>query len=395
MQYVIIGYGAAGSHAAQVIRQRDPNGVINIISEEGRPPYYRPLLDKLLGDEITEDKMFDLAVKFAEADRILVASGVKAMRLLPKEKRVCLDTGDRFPYDKLVIATGLQREMPQLAGPEVRGIYQLRMLAGVARTNNIIREGATGAVVYGGGIGDVALAAALAKRGLRVTYLTPETDVGAPVLGGDAATLIRKILESHGVRIVLGDSVVDAVGEDGKLQSVQAASGEIIPCQILLCARPMVPNVGAFMDIGLEMPNGIAVSSAMTTNLPDIWAAGGVATIKGDPPVFVTRLGATWEASAAQGRVAGANMTGAKEAYVPKVPVRQFRVYPLDVAIIGRSMPLDANIDEVRSEHSSESSLRQLVVRDGVLVGATLVGDLSTLPDLVTGIQEGRRVDLP
>ena len=148
----------------------------------------------------------------------------------------------------------------------------------------------------------------------------------------------------------------------------------------------MVPNVGAFADLGLEMTEGIAVNALMATDLPDVWAAGGVAALKGDPPVFSPRLGATWEASAEQGRIAGANMTGAKEAYAPTVPVRRFRVYPLDVAIIGRNVRLDTNAETVEVEHAAEDSLCELVKRDGAVVGATLVGDLSATEDLVKAI---------
>ena len=44
--YVIIGGGLAGSHAAQAIRKNDPDGSILLVSDENHLPYDRVPLSK-------------------------------------------------------------------------------------------------------------------------------------------------------------------------------------------------------------------------------------------------------------------------------------------------------------------------------------------------------------
>ena len=389
MQYVIIGNGAAGSHAAKAIRQRDPNGVINVLSEEARPPYYRPMLDRLLADVVAEDKLLERGVKFTDADRIVVAPGAKVVQILPKERRACLDTGDRFPYDRLLVASGRHRDMPSVAGTELRGILQLRMLAGVARVNNLISAGATDAVVLGGGLGDMALAAALAKRGLKATFLSPHESVGHPVFCGDLCDLLARTLSEQGVRLLLGQELAHVSGADGRLESVEAGSGETIPCQILICARPLVPNVSPFVSSGLQMNEAIVVDAHMAGSVRDIWAAGGAAELAAPAPPFASPLGPTWEESAEQGRVAGANMAGATESYVPRVPVRRFYVHPVEVVTIGRNTPEDPVTDQVSVDHLGDGAMRQWVSRDGAVIGATLVGDAAAEAPIVEAVRAG------
>jgi nitrite reductase (NADH) large subunit len=48
MSYVILGNGVAGVHAAETIRQLDPNGKITMISDEVFPPYCRPMISMVL-----------------------------------------------------------------------------------------------------------------------------------------------------------------------------------------------------------------------------------------------------------------------------------------------------------------------------------------------------------
>nr|MCU0557395.1 FAD-dependent oxidoreductase [Desulfobacterales bacterium] len=48
MQYVIIGNGVAGTHAAESIRRLDPQGAITLIAAEKDAPYCRPMISMLL-----------------------------------------------------------------------------------------------------------------------------------------------------------------------------------------------------------------------------------------------------------------------------------------------------------------------------------------------------------
>ena len=121
-----------------------------------------------------------------------------------------------------------------------------------------------------------------------------------------ASDLLLARLRHGGVDVRMSEEVAAAIaGPDGRINSVALRSGGKLPCDLLAVAIGVICNseVVAKSGITLGANGGIVVDDGMRTNVPNIFAAGDVATFEG-------RLLQLWEPARVQGRIAAINMVG-------------------------------------------------------------------------------------
>src|ERR1700676_346902 len=110
--YVIVGSGIAGLSAAEILRQRDPDGAfITMISEETHNFYSRPGLAYLLRGDVPERQLF---VRTPEDVRKLNLKRIHAcVENVDCDKQdLILPGGQRLHYDRLLLATGALASPP-------------------------------------------------------------------------------------------------------------------------------------------------------------------------------------------------------------------------------------------------------------------------------------------
>src|SRR6266542_4380597 len=100
-KYLIIGGGLAGDAATRGIRELDADGSIGMISMDQDPPYLRPNLSKGLWKGRPVEKIWRKTEERAE-----LHLNCKVDQLDPIKKFVLDNEGDKYAYDKLLIATG-------------------------------------------------------------------------------------------------------------------------------------------------------------------------------------------------------------------------------------------------------------------------------------------------
>jgi nitrite reductase (NADH) large subunit len=119
---------------------------------------------------------------------------------------------------------------------------------------------------------------------------------------------------------------------------------------------------------GLAAGKGITVSDSMATSDASIYAAGDVTEHNG----VVYGL---WPAAMEQGRVAGANAAGGSEMF-KSMPISAFlKVVGLDMFSIGKFMSEDEGTTIYEKEHDGKYA--RLAIRDGIVIGCNLLGDIS------------------
>jgi len=157
------------------------------------------------------------------------------------------------------------------------------------------------------------------------------------------------------------------------------------------------PRLELVAGTGIRTDRGILVDERLESNVPHVYAAGDVAQVL-DPLTGKHHLDSLWPVAVAQGRVAGANMAGIPICYRKGVPVNVTRLAGLVVAFIGavgqRGEPDEDLVTISRGDsevwralpgalaiHDHHGINRQrLMIKDGRLVGALLMGDQSLLP---------------
>jgi NAD(P)H-nitrite reductase large subunit len=331
-QFVIIGSGIAGLSAAEVVRHRDPQARITMISEEGHDFYSRPGLAYLLRGDIPEKLLF---VRSRDDVRTLNLKRVTARvdQLLEKRHEVALAGGQRVPYDRLLLAMGATAVAPSFPGAELAGVVKLDSLDDARRILQLAGRGKT-AVVVGGGITALELAEGLLARRMRVHYFLRSLRYWSDVLDKTESNIVLERLQEQGMVIHFQTQVKQAIGKRGQLTAVETQGGETISCRILAVAIGVRPRLELARQAGLGVNRGILVNAYMQTTVPDVFAAGDVAQVydakSGGAPMDVL-----WSTALAQGRVAGANMAGAGLAYVKGIPFNITQLAGLKVTIIG------------------------------------------------------------
>ena len=116
--YVILGCSIAAVAAIEGIRSQDKKGDILVVGEEPCRAYGRPLISYYLLGETDLPRMDYRPEKFYEENNVTLRLGVRAERIDPEEKTVALSDGEKFGYEKLLVATGSRPFDPPMEGIE-------------------------------------------------------------------------------------------------------------------------------------------------------------------------------------------------------------------------------------------------------------------------------------
>jgi NAD(P)H-nitrite reductase large subunit len=326
-EYVIVGSGIAGLAAAEVLRKRDPRASISMISEETHNFYSRPGLAYLLRGDIPEKLLF-----IRNRDD-LSALNVKRINALVKEmvcdkQELVVSNGQRVHYDRLLLAPGALATRPPFIKEDLAGLVKLDSLDDTRHILKLARHGQT-AVVVGGGITALELAEGLAARRMRVHYFLRGELYWSDVLDETESRIVMDRLRHEGVTIHTNTQVKQLHSARGRLTAVETEAGETIPCTMLAYAIGVRPRVDLAKSAGLKVDKGIVVNEYLETGKPGVYAAGDAAQVGSTP------LDVLWPTALDQGRIAGANMAGARVAYVKGVACNVTMLTGLKVTIIG------------------------------------------------------------
>lgn len=391
--YVMVGSGIASLAAAEALREREPHALISMISEEAHNFYSRPGLAYLLRGDIPEKQLW---VRTADDLRALNLKRIAARvhQVACARHEVILDDGRRVRYDRLLLALGALAVPPAFAGSDLAGIVKLDSLDDARRIIKQARRGKTAAVV-GGGITALELVEGLVARGLHVHYFLRGERYWADVLDEAESSIVQERLRHEGVKLHLQTQVQQAHGVRGQLTGVETQAGEKIPCQLVAVAIGVKPRVDLARLAGIPVDRGIVVNPFLETSAPDVYAAGDVAEVR-DPDRPGSTLDVLWPTALAQGRIAGANMAGARLKYVKDIPFNVTQLTGLKVTIIGAvGKGKDDDLVTI-ARGDSEAWRRQpqawvFAARDDVNRVRLIVGEKRILGALVMGDQTWSR----
>jgi 3-phenylpropionate/trans-cinnamate dioxygenase ferredoxin reductase component len=309
---VIVGASMTGGTAAGTLREKGFEGEIVLVGAEEFPPYERPPLSKeyLRGEAPFEASLVQKERFYAD-NRIETRFGVTAEKLDLAAKTVELANGERFTYDKLLLATGCRNRRPPIPGLELEGVYGLRTVVDADRIRAEARAGRRVVVVGMGFIG-CEVASSLPRLGLEVTTLDGGKAPLGRVLGEDVGGVIEKLHRGHGVDVRLGQSVQGFEGE-GRVAGVRTAEG-FIECDFAVVGLGVEPVIDLVRDTEIALENGILVDEFCRTNVEGVFAAGDVANHY--HPLFRRHMRVEhWRNAYAHGEAAALNMIGQEKPF--------------------------------------------------------------------------------
>jgi nitrite reductase (NADH) large subunit len=375
MRYLIIGNGGAGIRAAQTIRKRDPEGTITIVDGERYPCYYRMRLPDYISGWRERDTLFVVDEDFYSENGIEFMREVRASAVKPEEHEVVLDNGVTISYDRLLVAAGARPRELDCRGSKLDGVVYLRTLD---QAEDIIRRGKTAksAVALGGGLLGVEMARAFNELGLNTHYLIREDRFWPQMLDTTGSALVEKVLEEKGVILHKEEGIDEISGGGGRVTGVKTAAGHEFDADIVGIAIGVISNLEFLEGSGIEMDRGIVVDDHLRASKPDIYADGDIAQAL-DVASGEYRLVTSWLNTQRQGEIAGTNMSGGDEALEGIVPFNVIVIYGLPVASLGLDIPPEQEgYEALTGDYPKDGRYRKLVLRQGVLVGGTLIGNI-------------------
>lgn len=303
--YVIIGNGIAGITAAEALRAESPDAPVAMIAEDSLPAYYRPALKDYLAGRVSAQKLRARPATFYQ-DHHLYYLADRVVALNPQRHLIHLQSGRQLPYARLLLANGARPRWLTCPGSELAGVTTLRSItdyqALLARLPSVRQV-----VVAGGGTLALETVESLRLRGYEVTHVIRGATLWPVVLDMTASDLVIQQEIRDGVAVRLNEEIAEITGERGQVNGVVTSGGARIPCQALITAIGIEPNLDFIQQSGIVYGRGVRVDALMRTNLPDIYAAGDIVeTI--DFHAGRARVIGQWYPAVQQGRAAAYSM---------------------------------------------------------------------------------------
>jgi NADPH-dependent 2,4-dienoyl-CoA reductase/sulfur reductase-like enzyme/nitrite reductase/ring-hydroxylating ferredoxin subunit len=367
---VIVGAGAAGFAAAQMLRAEGYDGVIEMIGADSAEPYDRPNLSKdyLAGTARPEWLPLRDSAWYRE-NGVLLRLGRKVEALDLAAKRLTLDDGAAVSFDSLLLATGAEPMRLPIPGADRSNVYYLRSLADADRIL-AASPGAKRAAVIGASFIGLEVAASLRGRGLEVHVIAPEATPMARILGPELGAHIKALHESHGVVFHLEDTAIE-IGEG----ALTLKSGAVVTADFTVVGVGVRPNLTLAEMAGLAIEKGVLVDEYLRTSAPDVYAAGDIARWPDRVTGEAIRV-EHWVVAERQGQTAARNMLGRKERF-DAAPFFWSQHYDQTIAYVGHAPSWDRV--ELMGEPASGECTVVYYKGEKKLAVATLGRDLESL----------------
>ena len=338
---VIVGAGAAGLAAADMLRRQGFVGALTMISAEADPPVDRPNLSKdFLAGSAPADWMPLRPEGWYAERQIDMLLNTSVQSIDARARKVLLVDGTAHPFDALLLATGA--EPIELAVPGAAP-GQVHLLRSFDDSRAIAAKAASAkrALVIGSSFIGLEVAASLVGRGIEVHVVAPEAVPMQRVLGPELGRFVHKLHEAHGVVFHLNTTVKQVDG-----QRVTLADGTALQADLIVAGVGVRPRFALAQQAGLAIDRGVSVDGFLQSSVPGIFAAGDIARW---PDVHTgQRIRVEhWALAQRQGQVAALNMLGRRQRF-DVVPFFWSQHYDVAIQYVGHAEQWDrVDIDGV------------------------------------------------
>lgn len=385
MRLVIIGGGIAGTTVADEVRKLDTNADITLISEEQHPLYSRVLLPHYAKGKVPRERVFLKKEEWYYERNIQWLPGVRAELVDTRNQFVRTSEGREYEYDVLVLAGGM--DVRSLLD-EPRGVSYWRTVDDTDHLLELIQSASADAktVVYGGGFMACEYINTFVHHNLKPTVMMRGPWFWSGVLGQESGTLINAHIAAQGITVYPNTQVEECVDEQGVLAAVRTTH-ETMPANILGVGIGVKPDFSILQDTGIECDEGIRVNAQLQTSVPNVYACGDVAQFE-DVHAGRERVVGNWMNAQMQARTLAKTICGSPTTF-DLVSSYATNVLGLECIFIGDTQRSAAEHVQVKGA-ARDGSVVEGYVRNGKLVGVTMIGSSHDRAKYTQAIKEGR-----
>ena len=365
---VIVGNGMAAARLVdELVKTSLGRYAIAVIGEEPRLAYNRVLLSSVLAGETASH---DIELKPAGwwRDRgVTLKYGCRATEIDVGRRELKIDGDESIEFSRLVLAIGSSALRLNVPGADLAGVHTFRDSRDVDLLLTLaVRKKPV--VVVGGGLLGLEAAYGLAKAGTPVTLLHLMDRLMERQLDAPAAELLKSLVERKGIKVELNANTARIHGAT-RVEGVQLADGRLITADAVVFAAGIRPNTALAKEAGLTVNRGVVVDDHLQTSAPGIFALGECAEHRGVCYGLV-------EPAYEQARVLARHLSGRDAAYPGSVVATNLKVSGVSVFSAGDFLGSSGS-EAILLSDTRRGTYKKLVIAEGRLAGAVLVGDVA------------------
>ena len=388
---VVIGNGMAGARTVEEILARNGAAQFDIVifGDEPYGNYNRILLSNVLNGAQDPRDIFLNPLEWYDEHGVELRAGLRVASIDRHHKTVTAVDGSVASYDKLIIATGSRPFIPPMQGlkcaegEDKPGVFAFRTLDDCHKIAGYAVKCRRAAVI-GGGLLGLEAARGLLNYGVEVHVVHLGGSLMEAQLDGEAGAILRRAMERMGVHIHLEKSTAEILGEDG-VAGLKFKDGETLECDMVVISAGIRPNIEIARECGLTVERAVVVDDRMrSVDDEDIYVVGECAQHNGRVYGLVAPL---WE----QGQALADHITGRNPlaAYRGSKIATKLKVMGVELASMGQVNATHETDEVVRFADPSRGVYKKLIIRDGILHGAILLGDTSRAAHLMQCFDRG------
>ncbi len=308
MRYAIIGFGTAGYHAAQAIRERDKAGGIMVYSDTGLAPYNPMLTTYYIFGKLPRSGLFPFGPLEGIADRLGLAFRHERVVKVRARDLTVETEGGAERYDRILIATGATAFAPPVKGLARSDAFLMRTVDDAQRLKDRLDRGdVKSAVVVGASMAGIKVVEVLEKYGVQVCLADLAPHIFPLAAYPEVSAAIERRVARRGIDLRFGATIDHMEVREGKNMAVMTDGAQVPADLVSLCIGTRAATQVVQGEV--EVDRGILIDERMETSAPGVYAAGdcaqGANLESGERQII-----GLWANANRQGAAAGANMAG-------------------------------------------------------------------------------------
>lgn len=364
---VVVGIGMAAVRCIQEIVENNPSLFeIVVFGSEPHPSYNRILLSSVLQGSTSFEEIIINQKSWYEKHGIQLFTGETVVKIDTEKKQIITNSKKRFPYDKLLIATGSTPTRIPVPGKDKEGVLTFRTIKDCQKMIEISKMHHRAAVI-GGGLLGLEAARGLMNLGMDVRVIHRSKYLMERQLDMQASNLLQKELENQGMSFLLEKETSEIIGSS-RVEGVRFKDGTEIEADLIVMATGVKPNVQLAKESGILTNHAIVVNDYMETSSKAVYAVGECVEHRGIVYGLVKPL-------YDQGKVLAKHICGLPvSGYEGSVLSTQLKVSGVDVFSAGKLDKSDTAKERTYYDEI-EGVYKKMIFQDNKLIGAVLFGD--------------------
>lgn len=375
---VIVGNGMATGRLLDEIIKLAPNKYqITVVGEEPQGSYNRILLSSVLAKELHYKNIILKPAQWYKDNNITFLGGTLVTHINREEKIIYLDHDEilTLNYDKLVLATGSRSASIPAKNQKIEGIFSFRNISDTQKIEDFT-ELHKEAVVIGGGLLGLEAAYGLASNGNKVTLIHRNKWLLNRQLDEVAGKMLQKVMANKNIEFVLGHEVTrfdHLMNKNNQptVAGVELTNGSYLKAELVIIATGITPNAELAVTAGLDVNRAIIVDDFLQTSDPDISALGECCEHKKSTFGLVDPIWKQCESLALY-------LTSLKQKKFKNTPVAT-KLKVSGVQLFSAGMVESSPENQTYTINDKKAAVyRKLIIKNNVIVGIVLFGDVSS-----------------